>query len=328
MSQRIAAKTVLIRAAATALLFFALVAVGQAQNQGTNPHRTSFSKFLFSDELTERAKSRNFGLGSEFLAAHRRYRTWFRGFGNGSSIGGSHESADVEYSSYGFSLGVDQQFGQTFLLGAGLGGNWISAESKNTERRSKLESDITAVHASVYARTTWNRLYVDLETGFGENDQSYGQVNGKNFQWNVNTEAGTWWGHGLARVEPFIGLRYVSLDTDYGLGAQSTLSKTTLLGGVRYAWKTSGTFATVTPRFYGGVLQELGGRHLMNAGVFVDAPTVFTLPGTKLTKTRFFFGGGFTSALGRSLDLYVRYTAEAASNHASHTAMFGMNWNF
>ncbi len=322
-------KTGFLHVATAAMLFFAFHVACQAKEPAEKQSRPSLSNIFFAEEIKNRATTPNFGIGNDFVNMQRRYRTWFRSFGNWSSIGGSGKSTDLDYSVYGFSLGVDQQFGQSFLLGAGLGGNWISAEGKKSERRSRLASDLSAIHASVYARTTWNKLYVDLETGFGENEQTLpDKANSKHFQWNVNAEAGTWWGHGLARVEPFFGLRHVSLDVDSGPAGESTLSKTTLLGGVRYSWKTAGSLATVTPRFYGGVLQELGGRHLMNAGVFVDAPTVFTLSDYRIAETRFFFGGGFTSALGRSLDLYLRYTAEVASNHASHTALFGMNWNF
>ena len=282
------------------------------------------SQMFFSGEtprLPALARSRNFGLNPEFMNVSRRYRTWVRGFGNWSSVGAPDSSTDWEYHSYGFSLGIDQQIGRNLLLGVALRGNKISVQGKKIQGRIRQESDISATHVSIYVRTSLDRIYFDLEGGLGYNDQSYPAQTG--MQWNLNAETGTWWGHGLAKVEPFLGLRHVSLDTDPG-----TETKTTLIGGLRYSWKTTGTFAVITPRFYGGVIQELGDRNLMNAAMFVDAPTVFTIPGGEIAQTRFFFGGGFTSAMGRSLDLYIRYTAEIASKHASHTAMFGMNWNF
>lgn len=253
--------------------------------------------------------------------SQRRYRTWIRGFGHWCNIDSGGQAAGLEYYSYGVSVGIDQQLGRRLLLGASLGGSDVTARIGKASGQNRQEADLSAAHGSIYCRTTMDQLYFDLEGGLGYNDQS--QPSRHSLQWNINAETGTWWGHGFGRIEPFLGLRHVSLDLDPG-----TETKTTFVGGVRYSWKTTGAFSVTSPRVYGGVLQELGDRELMNAAVFVDAPTVFSIPGYKVAGTRFFFGGGFTSTMGRSLDLYLRYTAEVASDHASHTAMLGMNWNF
>ncbi len=267
----------------------------------------------------------HFGVKTKFLAGQRHYRLWFRGLGNWGSVGSSGQNSDLKYNSYGFSLGVDQQIGQNLLFGAGLGGTWMSAQGK-TQRRTSLDTDMSTLHGIIYARTTWNRIYVDLEGGFGENEQSRTVRQNSPFtgiQWHVNAETGTWMGKGLAKMEPYFGLRHTSLETE-----SDTETKTTLSGGLRYSWKTAGTYGSISPRLYGGVLQEVGGTNLMNAGVLTDTPAVFTFPGYKIPDTRFFFGGGFTSTMGRSLDLYFRYSAEVASDFSIHAILVGMNWNF
>jgi uncharacterized protein with beta-barrel porin domain len=118
-------------------------------------------------------------------------------------------------------------------------------------------------------------------------------------------------------------LRYVALELD-----PKTDSKTTLIAGVRYSWKTTGAYSVTSPRLYGGIFQELGDRTLLNVASFTDSPIVFSIPGYEINETRFFFGGGFTSSMGSSLDVYFRYTAEVASKYTSHTLLFGMNWNY
>ncbi len=257
--------------------------------------------------------------------AEKRYRILFRGFGNWSSLGNSGESEDMDFNAYGFSLGVDQQIGHRWLMGASVGSTRISAQGKLLERQNRHDFDASAMHGMVFVRKTWDKLYVDLETSFGENEQT-GRFRNAAFtgsQWHFNAETGTWWGQGLAKIEPFFGIRYASLETEPG-----TETKTTLVGGLRYFWSTAGKYGRTSPRLYGGVLQELGDKHLMNAGTLIDSPTVFAVPGYEMAATRFFFGGGLTSTLGRSLALSFRYTAEVASSYASHTLLLGMNWNF
>lgn len=245
-----------------------------------------------------------------------RLRFWTHGFGNWSQISGSRYASDLNVQSSGLSIGVEQQFGRSVLVGASLGGNWSKLKPKRSDKE-----DLDATYGSMYFRTTLQRLYFDVEAGWGSNDVSW--LSKSATQWNVNAEAGTWWEHGLGKVEPYLSLRHVAMDDD-----RSDESKTTLLLGLRYSWMTKGAFAMTSPRFYAGVIQELGDRNLINTALFSDAPTVFSLSGYKADETRLFCGGGFTSSMGSSLDLYLRYTAEVASDDSSHTLMLGMNWNF
>lgn len=249
----------------------------------------------------------------------RRLRTWVRGFGNWSHLGHSDGFFDLEYYSYGVSAGIDRQIGRQLLFGILLGGNKNSAQGVN--KSLQWQSNLSSVHSSAYFRTTVQSLFFDFEGGLGYNEQSFPFRTA--IQWNFNAEAGTWWTQGLGKVEPYFGLRYVSLELE-----PKNDSKTTFLFGVRYSWKTTGIYSVTTPRLYGGILQELGNRNLLNVASFTDAPTVFSIPGHEITETRFFFGGGFTSSMGSSLDIYFRYSAETASNYSSHTLLFGMNWNY
>jgi uncharacterized protein with beta-barrel porin domain len=257
----------------------------------------------------------------------RRLRTWIRGFGNWTHLGHSDGFADLEYYSYGVSVGIDRQIGRQLLFGISLGGNKIS--SQGTNRSLQWNSNLSAVHTSAYFRTAIRSFFFDFECGFGYNEQSFQQSFQRPFpsqtaiQWNFNGETGIWWTQGLGKVEPYLGLRHISLQLD-----PKNDSKTTFILGVRYSWKTTGVYSVTFPRLYGGIFQELGNRTLLNVASFTDAPTVFSIPGYEIPETRFFFGGGFTSSMGSSLDIYLRYTAEAASNYSSHTLLLGMNWNY
>ncbi|MDR0869313.1 MAG: autotransporter outer membrane beta-barrel domain-containing protein [Planctomycetaceae bacterium] len=255
----------------------------------------------------------------------QRFRIWVRPFGNWSRIGSSNNgAADLTYYSYGAAAGIDRQVGQHFLHGFSFGGSESKADTVPFGRQF-VKPDFSNVFGSVYCRFTHWNCYADLETGLGSNEQSLGNntANHTAMQWNVNGEIGVWKKHGLGKIEPYLGLRYVSLDTE-----PSAESKTTLLAGLRYSWKKASDYSVMSPRCYAGVIQELGGRNLMNAGVYVDSPAVFAVPGYKAAQTRLFFGGGLTASMGNSLDVYFRYTAEAASDQMSHSILTGMNWNF
>lgn len=261
-------------------------------------------------------QNRLFGCDDAGSFHRTRLRTWIRVFGNWTEVGGSGSSPNLNTKTAGLSFGLDQQFGRNFLVGASFGGS-----DSTLERKNRSDGNLTAAFGSAYFRTTLRRLFLDVEGGIGYNDPDFVPEN--DFQWNLNAEVGTWWEKGLTKIEPYFGLRHVALD-----GQDGTETKTTLLTGLRYSWKTTGTFAVTSPRFYVGLLQELGDRHLVNTASFVDSPTVYALPGYELPHTRLFCGGGFTSSMGKSLDLYLRYTAEIASSYAAHTLLLGMNWNF
>jgi outer membrane autotransporter protein len=254
----------------------------------------------------------------------QRTRTWIRGFGNWTHLGHSNGFTDLEFYSYGVSVGIDRQIGRQFLFGVLLGANRSSSQGANGS--FQWNSDLSAVHSSGYFRMAIQNFFVDLEGGLGYNEQSFPLRTG--LQWHFNAETGTWWAQGLGKVEPYIGLRHVSLELNSNKNNNANDSKTTFLFGVRYSWQTTGIYSIISPRLYGGIFHELGDCNLLNVASFTDAPTVFSIPGYEITQTRFFFGGGFTSSMGSSLDIYLRYTAETASNYSAHTLLLGMNWNY
>lgn len=251
-----------------------------------------------------------------------RMRTWVRGYGTWNDLGTFDSVGGQEVSSFGMALGLDQQFGRNLLLGIALGGNRSRFQHKNYGDNENL----SAFFATAFARSTFQRLFFDIEGGFGRNESlSRGNLSGKNdwkTQWHFKGEIGTWWSQGLGKVEPYLGIRYTDIETD----SSSVDNPATLQAGVRYSWKTVGSFSVFVPRIYGGVLRELGGRDSFSIAPFTDAPTVYWVPGYEIPETRMFFGGGLTSSMGTSLDLYLRYTAEVASGYASHVIWFGMNW--
>ena len=282
--------------------------------------RSLSNLFFFNRPLGVRRSS----LDLRHSSGSMRVRTWLRGFGNWTNLSGSGSNGGADAKAYGVSIGMDRQWGRNFLVGAGLGGSWCSAEEKNL----KATTDVSSFHGCVYSRIRLQRFYFDVEGGLGSNDNKWSGTTKSALQGNLNGEVGTWWEIGLARVEPYCGVRQVWYDD----GSSRTGNKTTSVLGLRYSWKTAGKFAVTTPRIYGGWLHEWGDRDLFNVATFVDSPTVYRLAGgtsgTFLTEDRLFVGGGFAMAMGSSLDVYLRYTAEMASNYAAHTLLLGMNWNF
>ncbi len=247
-------------------------------------------------------------------------RTWLRGFGNWTSLSGGDSRESFDAKSYGVSLGIDRQLGRNILIGAGLGGSWCSVDQKQGD----VSKDVSAFHGSLYTRFMLQRFYFDFEGGIGSDDNKESDSTSTATQGNLNGEVGTWWEAGLAKVEPYIGIRQIWYDDK----SPRDGNKTTSVFGVRYTWKTVSALAVTTPRIYGGWLHEWSDKDLFNVGSFVDAPTVYRFNDANLPADRFFVGGGFTSSMGSSLDVYLRYTAEIASRYSAHTLILGMNWNY
>ena len=242
------------------------------------------------------------------------YRVWLRTFGNWTQGDTMTESA-IELSSYGFTLGLDKQINPNWMWGFSFGETNASAKISY----SPYQDNITGLYVNTFARRTFDPFFLDVEGNFGYNEHSL-QKNAT--QWGVSGDVGTWWTHGLGRVEPYVRLSHVCWNGD------GNDSKETLMAGLRYSWQTATPLTTTVPRVYGGILQELGNRSLFQAATFGNAPTVFPVGNAEVPGTRFFLGGGFTTSMGRSLDISLRYTAEMSSQDTSHTAIVGVNYNF
>lgn len=255
--------------------------------------------------------------GSTTMPVH--WRTWFRGFGNLTSVASVGHYADLQTTALGFSGGVDRQIGKTFLVGLGVG--TVDASMKGDAR--KEISHLSGYHFSGYARKTVGRLFFDGEIGLGQNEYKRPLFRDSQLQWSVKVETGTWWESGIAKVEPYLGLRYADLED-----AENRNGKTTSLLGLRYSWRTEGPLAVTTPQCYLGWLHECGNRDFISVASFVDAPNMYIAKGYRMPRDRFYIGGGLTSSMGKSLNLYLRYTAEMTTNYASHTLLTGMNWNY
>lgn len=303
---------------------FTGIALGSTENAAPFELRDSA---LFSLGQSRRPSafsllSRQFGSFSapKLFSAPRQTRTWVRGYGSWVTVDqfGGADNMDLEVMAYGLSLGIDRQIGRDWLVGAAFGADGARMKSKDDLwDKSKL----SATFGSLYSRLSVRRFYFDIEGGLGYNDQDYPK--NKDLQWHFHGEVGTWWEEGLMQFRPYLGLRYVGLE--YG---SKNLDKTTLFAGLQCRWTSTGLFAVHHPRFFAGLMHEAGGRHLLSTGTFSDSPTVIALPDQRIAGTRFFAGGGCTSDFGRSLSLSLRYSAEIASNHASHTLLLGMFWNY
>lgn len=246
----------------------------------------------------------------------KHYRVWLRTIGNWTQENTTH-SDELQFFSYGLMLGVDRQFNQNWLFGLSFGENRTAVKFA----RSPDKDDIDAFHADLFVRRTFDQFFLDVGGNFGYNSHSsFWQQNAT--QWGVNGEAGTWWNHGLGKVEPYIRLSHIYWD---GSGNDT---QDTLVAGVRYSWRTATDLTTTVPRLYGGIIQELGNRSLFQVSPFADTPTVFPINDARVSESRAFLGGGFTTSMGTSLDISFRYTAEMSSRHTSHTALLGMNCNF
>ena len=255
-----------------------------------------------------------FADGTTHCDSPKRYRVWLRTFGNGTQ-GDAASTGELKFLSYGLTLGIDRQINRNWLFGLALGENKTSIDFVQLPDKGTID----AFHADLFARRTFDRFFLDVEGNFGYNDQSF-QRNVT--QWGISCEAGTWWSHGLGKVEPYVRFSHIYWNGDAGD------SKETLMAGVRYSWRTATDLTTTVPRFYGGVLQELGNTSLFPVSSFGNTPTVFPVGGLEVPETRLFLGGGFTTSMGTSLDILLRYTAEMSSRNTSHTALLGVNCNF
>ena len=246
----------------------------------------------------------------------QRYRVWLRTFGNWTQ-GDTTFADEIQIFSYGFTFGIDRQINKNWLLGLSVGENKTSVEIAH----SLYKDEVNAFHVNLFARRTFNQFFVDVEGNFGCNNHS-SSFQQDATQWGMSGEAGTWWNHGLGKVEPYIRLSHVCWD------GNDSDTKETLIAGVRYSWRTATDLTTTVPRFYGGVIQELGKKSLFQVSSFGNTPTVLPVHNGEVSGTRLFLGGGFTTSMGTSLDVFLRYTAEMSSHDTSHTALLGVNCNF
>ncbi|MDR1483695.1 MAG: autotransporter outer membrane beta-barrel domain-containing protein [Planctomycetaceae bacterium] len=251
-------------------------------------------------------------------------RTWISGFGSWSGVSGGVNSGDrLAFYSSGFAVGMDRLLDRRFLFGVTFG--W----DKTTIDMPKLpKENFSAGHGHLYFRTIFRRLYIDVESGIGLGDGAQGGQSGLSkstvMQWNFQFETGTWWDEGLMKIEPFVSLQHASLM----LENSSNRQKTAAIAGVRSSWQSVGLFSVSTPRIYGGLICELGDSDVAASSLFADSPTIFVAQNQKIARTRFFAGCGTTASMGSAMEIYFRYTAEAASHYSSHTLLIGMNWIF
>ena|GEM_PF-4378155 len=259
-----------------------------------------------------------------FAYKQSRYRTWFRAFGNWMETDDTNTFGNPKMQTLGFALGLEQQWGREFLSGISAGTNQFDVKVLQNNRQ--YNESIGGYFGSLYFRKIFHRCYFDVETGLGSSENSalvHHSRNSNPLFWFVNGEFGFHREHGLARLEPYLGVRYIQLDNKNDDGG-----KTSFLTGVRYSWKTKRLYAVVSPRLFAGLLYEAGNRELVHNAFFGEVPVVSYLPGIKMPDTRAFFGAGWTSSYGSALDLYFRYIAELASNYNAHTILLGMCWNF
>ncbi|MDR0391137.1 MAG: autotransporter outer membrane beta-barrel domain-containing protein [Planctomycetaceae bacterium] len=254
----------------------------------------------------------------------KKLRTWISGFGNWTG-GGNDLNSNDEYTFYssGIAVGVDRLLDRRFLVGMTFGWDKTTIDLPNLSKET-----FSAGHGHLYFRTTFRRLYVDIEGGIGFRDgkknSKIGLPQNTTLQWNFQIETGTWWDEGLLKIEPFVQLQHASLL----LADLRDPKKTAAVAGVRCSWQSSGLFYLSTPRIYGGMIHELGDSNVAVSGLFTDSSTIFVAQNRKIAETRLFAGCGITSSMGSAMDVYFRYTAEAGQHYASHTLLIGMNWIF
>ena len=228
----------------------------------------------------------------------------------------------LDLTAYGFSLGLEQQAGHSWLYGLSVG----TTQSRQSSTDSRWDGGTySSTNLSLYNRFNIQRFYLDLEGGFAQNEQKKPDVDSS--QWHLYAETGTWWEQGLAQLKPYLALRYVGWNPDDNQDWDK-LSQTTLLAGMQYRWTSKGHFAENHPRLFAGILHEMGDRQLVTVGGFSDSPSVFALPTPSVSDTRFFVGAGNHADFGESLSLSMRYTAELAPNHSAHMLMLSMFWYF
>jgi outer membrane autotransporter protein len=272
--------------------------------------------------------SNNRNIGNRLFGVYdsddKSLRTWISNFGNWSELdnGGNNSDSVLTFYSWGFAAGIDRLIERKFLVGITFG--WDRTVINSPQSRN---INFSAGHGHVYFRTIFQRLYVDVEGGIGLGNNALlvrnAAAQDSALQWNFQVESGMWSYEGLMKIEPFVSLQHAALKYNSQYRTRSAT-----IAGVRCSWQSAGLFAVSTPRFYGGIIREFGNSNIAATSLFADSPTIFVAQNQKITKTRFFGGCGTTASMGSTLEIYFRYTAEAAANYASHTVIVGMNWIF
>lgn len=249
------------------------------------------------------------------------YRVGLKTFGNWSE-GETLGTGSGIFSSYGTVIGIDRQLGKNWLIGLNAGENRATMQSGGNPSAGK--SVIESLFGTFYVRKTFSYSYFDVEPHYAHNRN---KTSGDADQWGIAGEFGIWRDHGLGKIEPFLRLSHTSIQSGAEMSA-GTESLNMLLAGVRYSWRTTSQLSTTVPRFYGGLQHEFGSKNVFQVSPFSTAPSVVVLRNGKTSPSRAFLGGGFTTSMGTSLDILLRYTAEISPHWTSHTVMLGVNCNF
>ncbi|MDR0521181.1 MAG: autotransporter outer membrane beta-barrel domain-containing protein [Planctomycetaceae bacterium] len=244
------------------------------------------------------------------------YRLWLKTFSHWSE-GEILQNHPCTFSSYGAAAGIDRQCGKNWLFGLAAGENETTVKTDV----SRYQTGIAGWNGMVYVRKTGSYCYVDVEGHYAQS--RYKNTHTHAYQWGIAGETGIWRDHGLGKIEPFLRLSHI------GCGSQTEEeTQNMLLAGIRYSWQTTSTFSSTVPRVYAGLLQEIGSSPLFQVASFGNTPAVFMLRGGQPPPSRLFLGGGFTTSMGTSLDVLLRYTAEISPHLTSHTVLLGVNCNF
>jgi outer membrane autotransporter protein len=271
-------------------------------------------------------------------------RFWATPYGNWEHRHAGADSAGFQADAFGVTAGLQRRWNRHLTWGGGAGGSWIRANSDGNSGSKNMDGFKTMLDAALEV-TDWR---LQVSAGYGHNSQTirrhdlanrFGGNNNAD-QWGIRAEFQLKRGAGLFEMEPFAGLDYMTLSEksytehsitgaglpqSFGKFSENSLASTL---GVRYRWRQTGQLVVWRPELSAAWFREFGSNRVFRSSQLDPFPTLYTFPGSRRPRNHLLVSAGIVGHLGSTMDIFVRYATDIATDDTSHTVLCGTYWKF
>ena len=300
---------------------------------------------LGKDGKTSRSMAANDGKGGkgakDVVAPTRRFGVWANGNGEFVTVGSTSNARGYDFSSGGFTLGMDYKFSSHFA--AGVLFNYTRTDAQLTGNGS-LESD--AVRGGIYASVFGGGAYANAYIGGGYNDydsrrdglqgRPRGSTSGTEF--TTFLSAGYDKKIGDLKIGPVVSYQYTTTDVDsfrergslapLRIASMSGESSRTNLGArASYDWHIGSV--VLVPEIRASWQHEFGDVEQTTDARFAFGGPSFSVNSARVGRDSFQLSSGFSLQITPDIAAYAFYDGELGrSNYDAHNIVGGIRANF
>lgn len=274
------------------------------------------------------------------------WTTWFDGYGVGASIAGNGNASGLNYSTGGYSLGMERYLDEYTLFG--FAGDYSSSRT-TLDRRSDWGA-IDGGQLSVYLHRAMNCHYLTGILAYGYNRYDarrsieFGSIDrtaradysGSNY--SAYFEAGRNLYGDFANLQPFAALEYIGVQRngfaessadslDLSVNGETTNAMRGLLGMrlLNYYQTRSGRLVTLdaSAAWRHGFLNE---NRIIDASFAGQTGGTFAVSGINVNRDAAILGAGLNYALSDHCAVYATYDLVFSKDYAAHAGLGGLQY--